>query len=132
MTRTTAIAALFAVAALPAFADHANSWADDDDEVLSQFHDANQARSVGTPGEDEMNGVMERNSFGKVSAGSMDVGDLDGGSQGGRGDGGGAGGGAGGGEGGGGEGGHGGGEGAGAGGGGGHGGGGHGGGHGRN
>ena len=69
MTRTTAIAALFAVAALPAFADHANSWADDDDEVLSQFHDANQARSVGTQGEDEMNGVMERNSFGKGGGG---------------------------------------------------------------
>ena len=78
MTRTIAIAALFAAAALPAAADHANPWATADDTVLSQFHDVNQARSADTPGEDEMNGVMERNANGKLGGASMDLAEVEG------------------------------------------------------
>jgi hypothetical protein len=78
MTRTIAIAALFAAAALPAAADHANPWATADDTVLSQFHDVNQARSADTPGEDEMNGVMERTANGKLGGASMDLAEVEG------------------------------------------------------
>ncbi|EPX86929.1 hypothetical protein [Salipiger mucosus] len=47
-------------------ASHANPWATSDDEVTSQYHEANQARSIGTPGEDEMKGVMVRRASGKL------------------------------------------------------------------
>ncbi|WP_137699839.1 hypothetical protein [Marimonas lutisalis] len=45
----------------PLMAAHANPWATDDDTVLSKEHDDNQARSIGTPGEDEMLGNMVQN-----------------------------------------------------------------------
>ncbi|SNS95476.1 hypothetical protein [Antarctobacter heliothermus] len=47
-------------------ADHANPWATAEDTVLSKNHDANQAKSVGTPGEDEMRGAMTRAARGKT------------------------------------------------------------------
>lgn len=47
-------------------ADHANPWATAEDTVLSKKHDANQAKSVGTPGEDEMRGAMTRAARGKT------------------------------------------------------------------
>ncbi|WP_146344222.1 hypothetical protein [Falsiphaeobacter marinintestinus] len=49
-----------------AMAAHANSWADGDDSVVSANHDSNQAKSVGTPGQDEMNGAMSRSAHGKM------------------------------------------------------------------
>lgn len=47
-------------------ASHNNPWAGEDDVVLEQFHDANQEKSVGTSGQDEMRGVMTRNAHGKL------------------------------------------------------------------
>ena len=47
-------------------AAHNNPWAGEDDVVLEKFHDANQAKSIGTPGETEMRGVMGRNANGKL------------------------------------------------------------------
>ena len=44
----------------PVLADHGNPWAGPDDEVKSQFHDANQEKSLNTPGEDEMHGQTNR------------------------------------------------------------------------
>lgn len=49
-----------------AMAAHANPWADPEDVVQSQYHEDNQARSIDTPGEDEMKGVMTRNAHGKL------------------------------------------------------------------
>ncbi len=65
LTATVAILALFSGAA---FASHANPWATEDDTVLAKNHDDNQVRSVDTPGEDEMNGVMTRSARGKLDA----------------------------------------------------------------
>ncbi|MCC1491905.1 hypothetical protein [Cognatishimia sp. F0-27] len=42
-------------------AGHANPWAGPDDVVNARFHDANQARSIDTPGEDEMHGHQAGN-----------------------------------------------------------------------
>ena len=56
--------------AVPAVAGHANPWATSEDTVFSQYHDINQARSIGTPGEDRMLGVMTRNAYGKMNGGS--------------------------------------------------------------
>ncbi|CUH77624.1 hypothetical protein [Tropicibacter naphthalenivorans] len=50
-----------------ALAGHANPWTTDTSILLEQYHDTNQARSIGTPGEDEMRGVMTQNAFGKLS-----------------------------------------------------------------
>ena len=61
-----AMIAALCIAGDAALAAHANPWAGEDDEVNAQFHDENQARSVGTPGEDEMRGTMTRNAFGKL------------------------------------------------------------------
>jgi hypothetical protein len=49
-----------------ALAAHANPWAGPEDNVLGAMHDTNQARSVDTPGEDEMNGAMTRSATGKT------------------------------------------------------------------
>ncbi|WP_139792778.1 hypothetical protein [Pseudophaeobacter leonis] len=57
--------AVIGVSANPAFADHGNPWAEEDDVVRSQFHDVNQAKSVGTPGQDEMKGAMVQSAQGK-------------------------------------------------------------------
>jgi hypothetical protein len=51
-------AALAVIAATPVLADHNNPWATPEDTLLAQNHDDNQEQSVGTPGEDEMRGVM--------------------------------------------------------------------------
>jgi len=53
-------------------ASHANPWATADDTLLSKYHDENQARSVDTPGEDEMRGGMERAANGKTSGVASD------------------------------------------------------------
>lgn len=60
------VTAVWAVASTPVIAAHANPWADEDDEVQEQYHDVNQAKSEGTPGQDEMNGVMTRSAHGKL------------------------------------------------------------------
>lgn len=44
-----------------ALAAHNNPWAAPEDTLLAQNHDENQLASVGTPGEDEMRGVMVHN-----------------------------------------------------------------------
>lgn len=51
-------AALIAFIATPVLANHGNPWAGEHDAVLSKYHDANQLKSVGTPGGDEMKGVV--------------------------------------------------------------------------
>ncbi|WP_420324803.1 hypothetical protein [Mameliella sp.] len=69
MTNKTMLAAAigFALISASVQADHANPWAGEDDTVLSRNHDANQARSIGTPGENEMRGVMNRRAHGKLA-----------------------------------------------------------------
>lgn len=67
MLKTTFAAGLIIVLASQGWASHANPWASDDDDVQAQYHDANQAKSVDTPGEDEMLGVMTRSANGKLS-----------------------------------------------------------------
>ena len=60
------VAAVLGCLTSPALAAHANPWASESATVLSKNHDANQARSVNTPGEDEMRGAMARNARGKL------------------------------------------------------------------
>ncbi len=61
------VSGMFLTAATnPAMAAHANPWAGDDDSVPAANHDSNQAKSVGTPGQDEMNGAMSRSAHGKM------------------------------------------------------------------
>lgn len=69
MTHKTTLAVILAATAFSAAtaqAAHNNPWAGEEDVVLSIYHDANQAKSIGTPGEDEMRGVMSRNANGKL------------------------------------------------------------------
>lgn len=68
MTNMTTLGVALGLALMSgaAQADHANPWATAEDTVLAKNHDANQARSIGTPGEDEMRGVMARNARGKL------------------------------------------------------------------
>ncbi|SFL06731.1 hypothetical protein [Celeribacter marinus] len=58
------LAAVLGLLAAPVFADHGNPWATEDDVVLSQYHDINQAKSIGTPGENEMRGLASDNARG--------------------------------------------------------------------
>jgi hypothetical protein len=51
---------LLTLSVAPVVADHGNPWAGPDDEVKSQFHDANQEKSLDRPGEDEMHGQTNR------------------------------------------------------------------------
>lgn len=66
MLKATFAIGVMITLASPGWASHANPWATEDDEVLAQFHDVNQEKSVGTPGEDEMLGVMTRSANGKL------------------------------------------------------------------
>ncbi|MGI1662658.1 hypothetical protein ACRDNQ_10495 [Palleronia sp. KMU-117] len=66
MKTTLSIAAAMICVASPVLAAHANPWASEGDTVDSQFHESNQARSVDTPGEDEMRGTMIRAARGKL------------------------------------------------------------------
>ncbi|TCS67559.1 hypothetical protein EDD52_101661 [Primorskyibacter sedentarius] len=66
MKKHLTITAVLCLLAAPAFADHANPWAGEGDTVLSRNHDANQAKSVNTPGQDEMRGKMEQRARGKL------------------------------------------------------------------
>ncbi len=64
------IRVIFSAAAIAAMAQtvsaaHGNSWAGGDDAPLGPNHDANQSRSIDTPGEDEMNGDGARSAHGK-------------------------------------------------------------------
>lgn len=63
------LACLLAMLSGPALAGHANPWATEDDVVHSKNHDANQIRSVDTPGEDEMRGTLTRSAHGKLDGG---------------------------------------------------------------
>lgn len=77
---------LIAVAATasPAMASHANPWATDDDTVLAKNHDENQAKSIDTPGEDEMRGKLVRNAYGKLGGNDRGKSTLGGGAKSGR------------------------------------------------
>ncbi|MBV7392579.1 hypothetical protein [Mameliella sediminis] len=68
MTCKTTLAAALGLVLMSgaALASHANPWATADDTVLEKYHDANQAKSIGTPGEDEMRGAMTRKARGKL------------------------------------------------------------------
>lgn len=68
---------LLTLSTAPVWADHGNPWAGPDDEVKSQFHDANQEKSLNTPGEDEMHGQTNRNvspNAGRGAAGHANAG----------------------------------------------------------
>lgn len=66
MKNTILLAGAMAMMSGVAFADHGNPWATEDDVVLSRYHDENQARSIDTPGEDEMRGRMVQPASGKI------------------------------------------------------------------
>ncbi|WP_323772134.1 hypothetical protein [Antarctobacter sp.] len=66
INHTFAVTLSLVVLSGAAQADHGNPWATADDTVLSKNHDANQAKSVGTPGEDEMRGALTRAARGKL------------------------------------------------------------------
>ena len=73
MKRYLIRAAILILTAAPVFAGHANPWAGDDDTVQSKNHDANQSKSIDTPGEDEMRGRMEQTARGKLDAVGRDA-----------------------------------------------------------
>ncbi|GKY86997.1 hypothetical protein [Sinisalibacter aestuarii] len=67
MTLAKSFALLLAgTVATPLLAAHNNPWMSTEDTVLMQYHDENLAQSEGTPGEDEMLGVMVRDAYGKL------------------------------------------------------------------
>jgi len=74
MKSSLCLACLMAALSGPALADHANPWATEDDVVQSKNHDANQAGSIDTPGEDEMRGKMTRSAHGKLGGERADKG----------------------------------------------------------
>ena len=59
-------AMVLSLAAQGVWAGHANPWASEDDELVMQYHDDNMEQSIGTPGEDEMKGVMMGHARGKL------------------------------------------------------------------
>lgn len=61
---------LLTLSTAPVWAAHGNPWAGTDDEVNAQFHDVNQAKSLNTPGEDEMHGQTNRNVSPNAGAGA--------------------------------------------------------------
>ena len=66
MKTLTLAAALTALSFAQVIAGHANPWATEADSVLEKNHDANQAKSVNAPGEDEMRGNMAQRAWGKL------------------------------------------------------------------
>ncbi|MDD8022124.1 MAG: hypothetical protein PHX82_03305 [Paracoccaceae bacterium] len=66
MQKLMVMTAVVMVLGGPALAGHANPWAIEADTVLSKNHEVNLAKSEGTPGEDEMLGVMVRQARGKL------------------------------------------------------------------
>ncbi|SNR55869.1 hypothetical protein [Puniceibacterium sediminis] len=66
MKSNLALTAILTFLAAPVLADHANPWAGEGDTVLSKNHEANQQKSVGTPGEGEMRGAMVQKARGKL------------------------------------------------------------------
>ena len=60
---------MIATLATPLYAAHNNPWATDVDVVLGKKHDANQAKSIGTPGQDEMRGEMRQDTDPSVGHG---------------------------------------------------------------
>jgi hypothetical protein len=69
MKKTIMLAGAMAMLSGVALADHGNPWATEDDVVLSCYHEENQARSIDTPGEDEMRGRTVRSASGKLGGG---------------------------------------------------------------
>ena len=57
------------LAAVSALAAHNNPWAGSDDTVLAKEHDANQEKSLDTPGEDQMRGALNQNVSPKAGGG---------------------------------------------------------------
>ncbi|OOY30115.1 hypothetical protein [Thioclava sp. F36-6] len=100
MLKTMGLVALAALYAGASWAGHANPWATEDDVIYNQEHEDNLVKSIDTPGEDEMLGVMVRSAHGKLdgltggsgSGGGTGSGSGAGGSGGGSGHGGGKGG----------------------------------------
>jgi len=82
MQKLMVMTAVVMVLGGPALAGHANPWATEEDTILSKNHEENLAKSVDTPGEDEMLGVMVQNARGKLAP---DVGSAASGGNGGRG-----------------------------------------------
>lgn len=70
MKKLTLGVVLALISASPILADHNNPWATEEDEVKSQYHDANQEKSEGTPGENEMKGRQVQNASPKAGQGS--------------------------------------------------------------
>ncbi|WP_394179322.1 hypothetical protein [Yoonia maritima] len=84
MNRQLTVTAVLAILATPVLADHGNPWATEGDTVLSQYHDANQAKSIDTPGEAEMRGALVRNARGKLGETGSSAAGSQSGQQGGR------------------------------------------------
>lgn len=72
----SALLAMIFLSAGGAWAGHANPWASEGDILQMQYHEENLAKSVGTPGEDEMRGIMVQKAHGKLDgkAGGTSVG----------------------------------------------------------
>lgn len=83
--------ALASVVTSPAVAAHNNPWATTQDTILGKKHDENQEKSVGKPGQDQMQGTMAQNGSANVGGGFGGVGPSDGSGHGGAGNGGGGG-----------------------------------------
>ncbi|MGR3321624.1 MAG: hypothetical protein ACU0DK_06815 [Pseudooceanicola sp.] len=66
MKKTLILLALGVPLASPVIAGHANPWATEEDDLLMQYHEENLAKSIDTPGEDEMLGRMVQNATGKL------------------------------------------------------------------
>jgi hypothetical protein len=66
------------VATSPAAAAHNNPWATTEDTVLGFKHDDNQEKSVGTPGQDQMQGALAQKGSGTVGGGFGGVAPADG------------------------------------------------------
>ncbi|MPQ94368.1 hypothetical protein [Thioclava sp. JE_KL1] len=66
MLKTMGLVALAALYAGASWAGHANPWATEDDVIYNQEHEDNLVKSIDTPGEDEMLGVMVRSAHGKL------------------------------------------------------------------
>lgn len=88
MKKIALLSTLAYLVGAPAFAAHANPWADETDTVQQQYHEANQAKSVDTPGEDEMKGEMAQNVSSNAGGGASNSGVGNGASNGGAADGG--------------------------------------------
>jgi len=78
MTKTILSVVILLVAS-SAQAAHNNPWATPEDDVLAKNHEQNQEKSIGTPEQDEMRGIMNQNARGKLDSSTPKQGNPSGG-----------------------------------------------------